>query len=727
MRSPQSVSGRVWLDQYYQHLHRWMLTGRQDEEALREGVRALRFLLEREPAYARETRQLALHVAMSTWMAGVPEVVEEVVRVGLDADLMGPELRDVPAPAALLLLCLAESRLLEDRRLAGLEAVREAAARVADVPDEDLVAVAARARAALLEGELQELDHERTLARAAFSDARAALAPLMLDDARRDRLVDDWTVQVFGPGDASVEASLAGLAATGRMQLEQACVGALLGVLRTHDEGDDVAALAEEAAEAVDRFGLGKAMHPLLIFPVIAALGPGSGRLGDALIQAAGRGAGALLERHPIYDLPPELAAALRASVTEDTEPMRREWHVAVNVGISAAMERDGQLDRADEAYRQCISNAMANRSAVPQAFVMGRYAVFRARHRPDDASGIVDLFLTGLDLAHRTDPAAFDDLPLRGLFDDVLGEVIAFEVARDNDLRDPATRSRLSVLLDLLRSRGVPRRLGFAPSDYLDDSEEVLAENDPLADGLAAMSNTLDRIAARVEASEGVVALIVQGSSERRSMLLANSTGLSVQSVPAAFDEAVEALEQAAELVAFQAATGLQLDGDDPLLPAARAAYDALPCAVRDALDDSEVLLVSQEFHGAAAELPIELLHDGTGYLATSGVVSRCTSLQHLARVLDTPVPVAGRRRALVTAAPEGIPAAPLFTAGPERTAVRGLLADAGGMRPRSRRSGSTRTSTWIAFRISTSCMSPRTASPAPARSTSCWPTGGV
>jgi hypothetical protein len=52
------MSERVWRDQHYQCLQRWILTGRQDDEALREGARALRFLLERESAHARETRQL---------------------------------------------------------------------------------------------------------------------------------------------------------------------------------------------------------------------------------------------------------------------------------------------------------------------------------------------------------------------------------------------------------------------------------------------------------------------------------------------------------------------------------------------------------------------------------------------------------------------------------------------------------------------------------------------
>ena len=100
MRSPQTISGRVWIEQHFQHLQRWMLSARRDEDELREAGRALGYLLGREPAYARETRRLALHLAMSTWMAGVPGVVEDVVRTGLDADLMDAELREEPTKAA---------------------------------------------------------------------------------------------------------------------------------------------------------------------------------------------------------------------------------------------------------------------------------------------------------------------------------------------------------------------------------------------------------------------------------------------------------------------------------------------------------------------------------------------------------------------------------------------------------------------------------------------------
>ena len=365
MRSPETLSGQVWVERHFTHLRSWMLGGRADTGELRESARALQYLLERDPGYARETRQLAVHLAMSTWMYDVPDVVDEVVRVGLDADVMAPELRAEPALSGLLLLCRAESQLGEGQRLAGLETLRGIPDRLAEATVDDALVRMVRGRTRVLEGELEELDRERTRAQSAFSEARATLGDLLFGEAETREFSAQWTRQVFGPDDATISGSAGGLADLGLMQLEQAYVGAIMGLLRTHTDDTELATVADDAVDATRRFGLGKWMHPLLIFPALVDLGPDrSSRLGAALVEAAGRGSAAMVDRAAAHNLPPELAEALEAAAGSDNEKARTAWQVAVGVAVAAAMERAGD-DRAGGAYQAAVDQAMQARMAL--------------------------------------------------------------------------------------------------------------------------------------------------------------------------------------------------------------------------------------------------------------------------------------------------------------------------------------------------------------------------
>src|SRR5882672_3253690 len=160
MRNPRTTSGRVWISKHFEYLRAFLQSGRGDGEILKNAGRALQYLLQRDPDYAPETRQLALHFVMASWNAGWPEIVADAVRVGTDADLAAPELRGIPAPAALLFIFLAETRGHTSDRLGGLAALDRALDRLRDAVAGDVLAEFVRARVLLLRAELQELELE---------------------------------------------------------------------------------------------------------------------------------------------------------------------------------------------------------------------------------------------------------------------------------------------------------------------------------------------------------------------------------------------------------------------------------------------------------------------------------------------------------------------------------------------------------------------------------------
>src|SRR5215210_6009716 len=274
MRNPQTIAGQVWLQQYFDGLQQFFYSGRSDEEALRNTVRSLQYLLQREPAYAREARQLALQCAMGSWNAGFPDPVDELVRVGLDAEVMDPELVAQPAPTALLLLCQADCYLLAGRRLEGLRILDELDERLNGRTQGDVLRAWARARATLERAQLDELGRENDRARQGFLAARHN-ARSLLDDAHRGALAHQWVAQIFGPSDATIATQTDQLAEQGMSQIKQTYVDSLMGLLRMlPDDGNGLSALVQETREAVEKHGLTNNVSPFLMADAIASLSP---------------------------------------------------------------------------------------------------------------------------------------------------------------------------------------------------------------------------------------------------------------------------------------------------------------------------------------------------------------------------------------------------------------------------------------------------------------------
>jgi hypothetical protein len=679
MRYPKTRSGRVWVDQHFAHLRTFLESGRSNGEALREAARALQHLLERDPDYAPETRQLATQFVMANWNAGWPDIIVDVVRTGCDADLCAPELRTVPVPTALLHIFCAEARRIDGDRLRGMDSLDRALRRLEDAPADDLVARLVRGRAHLLRGELQEIGQEMVQARKAFQEVRDALGPIVSSRDALEAIAVQWIRQVFGPEDSSIAGQTQGLGAMALHQFADSHVRALMGALRT-GTGTPERAEIDELRAAVEVNGLGTAVNPLLTLPALSRLAPDDAKsLGAFLAESSASATGRLAAKGMLQGLDPELLAMVNRAAASgaDIDLMQRLWTVVTELAVGRGLESRGELAAANKTLHALTNRAIREAgSAVGKALVLGHYVRFLCTYSSDrkENDGLVGLFCTLLEAAWRTDREAFLDLRFRTQFDEIVAAVATYFLLAPEGVPEGDARRVVSVLLDLLRVREMPPVLSLSDELPFDTPSQEVSE------GFKSIADTLDRIVTALGSASDTVAVITHDASPAGElMILASQAGLSVHKLGKTFAEAAASLEDAAELALLQAGAGLASGDADPLAAAARHAWMSLAAGVREAIAGAKVVLLVPDYRSKAPLLPWEFLHDGEDYLLNRKVLARFGSLKHLACTLDMPVSHAATRHALVVSASDAIPQRPLRTAAPECTQVRIGLRAAG------------------------------------------------
>jgi hypothetical protein len=670
VRNPETVSGRVWLQRHYEELQRFVMSLRKDEDALAEAVRSLRYLLEREPEYAREARQLTLHCALGNWNAGFPRPLLELVSVGLDAEVMSTDLEAEPVPGNMLLLLLADSQLLAAENVEAFATLN----RLADRPSASGPAAEwVRARVALLRAELDELDREVDRARAGFEAARDSSRPLLEDQL--PALLDDWVIQVFGPRDETIVQHVTGLEGTAGLLLAQTYVSAILGLLRTTVDDVALASLAEAARTAIEAHGLSKPPGAFEMADALAALRPNLAHaLGEQLRDSVCSAVDDLMASGLAAGLDPELVEMIRATGgAGGDERVRTTWDIVTGVAVARGAERLGELQAAGTAYKAALTGAIESHLALPVAYAAGAYAAFAMRYEPDaeHVGPLTNIFLGAFENSVAVEPDVLRDARLRALFDSPISLLTRRTLEEPGVLDDPGKLRRLSVLLDLLRSREAPRTAGLSGFEGGAPASEV-------SQGLDEIANALMRIVLALDGSTGTLVLVSQGLPDDQRFLVIDGNGISVHATGVEYANALDALDAAAEQAVFAASAGATGE-TDALADAGRRAFDALPAAVREALVEADVLLLANDFQAEDAETPFELFHDGDQHLLTGVVSARFTSLQHLARTLDSSRSRRARRRALVTAAPTAIPSRPLYAAQSESAAVGAALEGVG------------------------------------------------
>ena len=679
MRYPNTRAGRIWLDQHFAHLRTFLESGRKNREALRETARALQHLLERDPDYALETRQLATQFVMGNWNAGWTDIIVDVVRTGFDADQCAPELRTVPVPMALLHIFCAEARRIDGDRLRGMESLDRALRRLEDAPADDLLVRLVSGRAHLLRGELQEIGQELVPARKAFQEARDVLGPIMSDQDALEAIAVQWIQQVFGPEDRSIAGQTQLLGTMALHQFADSHVRALMGILRT-SAGAPVQTEIDELHAAVEVNGLGTAVNPLLMLPALARLAPHDAKsLGAFLAESSASATGRLAAKGMLHGLDPELLAMVdRAAASgADNDIMQRLWRLVTELAAGRSLESRGELAAANKTFHALSERAIREAgSAVGQALVLGHYVRFLCTYSSDrkQNDGLVGVFCTLLEAAWRADREAFLDLRFRTQFDEIVAAVATYFLLAPEGVPEGDVRRVVSVLLDLLRVREMPPVLSLSNELPLGTPSQDVSE------GFNFIADTLDRIVTALGSAPDTIAVIMHDAGPTGElMIIVSQAGLSIHKSDKAFAEAAASLEDAAELALLQAGAGLASGDADPLGAAARHAWISLAPGVREAIAGAKVLLLVPDYRSKAPLLPWELLHDGEDYLQNRKVLARFGSLKHLACMLDTPVSHTTTRHALVVSASDAIPQRPLRTAAPECTQVRTGLRAAG------------------------------------------------
>lgn len=673
MRSPKTVAGRVWFEQYMSAVRRFFDSGGEDTGPVRDGARALGALLDREPGYAREIRQFALHFALGAQVGADADSMGSLVQVALDAEVVSSDLAGEPTLADLLLVNQADVERREGRRLDGLATLERLAARRGQEPPQGPLNDFVAARAFLVRAELDELDREFYRAVDGFDRCRILMAGQLGDDERERLAADDFRAQVFGPRDATLEGHEEGLHSAFRLLQVQTYVRSLLGCLRTAGPaaGPERQAVATELATTLSRYGLMYQESPFLLVDAVAALPVHDGeRLIAAFDRARADRLTQLLALSDLGGLDPNLADELRrrtADAASLTEPDEIAWNVTMDIARGRLLESAAFLDAAYDAYRRAVHLAASTPYGLTKVCAIGAFAAFL--HRSGRLDGrTVSMFLLALGGSIHAEPDVFDDLRFRALVDEPVAAVTSWALAQPDALTTSENRLRLAVLLDLARRQRQPVADVFFS---LADAAELASA---AVEAHLLLASTIERITVSVAGQEGVLVLVRHSDDRGGYFLAIDQDGAGIW--PSAdLTTVLDDLDDAAERMVQLRPIG----GRDAVADAAAAAFAALPAEVQVRLRRATVLLVVPDYRREDRVLPYELLHDGESYLLESRVVTRFTSLEHLANTLDGKIAWRRTHRALVTAAPEGIPTRPLPTALPERDAIQVLLADTG------------------------------------------------
>ncbi len=682
MRTPPTRSGEVWLLKHVEAYGRWAAAGGRDAAALAKSVDAVRTLLERCPDYAPEVELLAAITCHVGRRSGLVDLIVRMSAVGAEAGLLADDADRVPGAGEVMLLGRAEAELHADRRVAGLMTLaridRGARARRGGDPMSAWI----RARTRFLQGGLHELALEDALAHAAFGEALDHARPLVADDASRAAFAAAWSAVLrdplarSGPGaaDGSVEASLAVLEAHALL------AASAIGFARTAAAGAAPAqrgAAARTAVEAIAQIGPPADLSPYDFVPIVAMLPPEEAmQQAEALVAAVERNRRAVAEGEvPAGLTAPRAVEVVRAGLRRQSEHLAAFaplFPVAARIGVAYARHAAGDLDAAERVAMQAVRDAMAARAASIQLVAMGALLEIAAARDAADAVRFLEMFDVLLGGTLAADPAWLAEPRSRALLDRSIESAIRLLLTQGPDWEDPRARVRVSALIDLLRSAVLPPPQAILPARSGDEAvdPEVFA------------ADSLGRLRRAMTERPDAVAVVLQGLGDELAIItvLGGDGAVGVERAPAAALDALRALEEAAG-AALRAPARDRLRADAALEQAGRAAFEALPASVRQAIDAHDTLLLAPDSRSRLDTVPYELLRgDGHGgWLGVTRVIARFTSLAQLAAALDTRAAVPRMQRALVVAAPVAEGYDPLDLAAFEQEEIGATLARAG------------------------------------------------
>jgi hypothetical protein len=645
------MEARVWIGRYRECFGRWASSAYADTDALAEAVKALRSLLERCPDLAADVERIAAVACFASRRGNVPQAIANLAQCGLEADmLVPPEQQSIDAPA-ILLLSLAEAELHAQRRLPGLDALLRLERRLELAPADDVFARWVRSRMHLLLADLHELGREEEQARAAYSTALTHVTPLLDDATSREAFLRAWAAAMSEqPTTASTQSRPAMLDEIALMELRTLASSSALGAARSVTAAGSMlerAAAARTAMAIVKLHGTPPDLSPFELTAVLASLPPDEAEaFGAALIAHVER----QRAQYEAGEIPADITdlqtiAILRGAMQRQAELLKREqiaFDVMAHVAVSEAHRLAGDAARAEHAALDAVRRAIESRLGGAQIFAIGQAFATVAERDREAAAPMRDAFLAALSATVQSDPGFLAAQRLRAQLDRPLAMAITGLLESLGPGHDAPTRRQVAALLDLLRRAETP-----PPGLFLAQRDEPASPRHLAADSIG-------RIRAALRERDDTVAIVSHVSGSQVAFLLIRSDADPLEHCVAGpeYMTASAALERAA-YVALRAGAAKRKAAETALADAGRRAFAALPAELAHAIRDHEVILFAPDFRGRQDTIPFELMKDGKGCLGVRKVFARSPSLAHLATSIDTRLPSASRRRALVAAVP--------------------------------------------------------------------------
>jgi CHAT domain-containing protein len=449
-------------------------------------------------------------------------------------------------------------------------------------------------------------------------------------------LLPAWTLLLFGELSPALQGQARELLDE---ELRTATLDATIGLARASRQVDD----AREALRICREEGLPDWASVLALHDVVAGLPPGEvdGAVADCLAAAS------------------RLADRVKAS-----------WTLALRAAQAAAHLRHG----ARAASRAALDAVQTSDLERPDGIALSLFV--GAEVRTNLAMGLVREAREGLvvflhayaEMVRRLAGTAHQ-LPFRAACEPVFSAALADAAAWGPEPAGRERRRAFALLLDALRAPDeIPDAPTLRPLLLRGTTPDAMTE---------AAYDRIGRLVHAVGARPGVVVLVAQHLGEGSLLLCVG--GDAVEPLVSAMADA-KAQSAMTNLMGAAERAVRAPEADETLAVLGRAAFDALPAEVRRRIEGAETVLVVPDFGAGQDRVPLELLHDGRGFLGTSRVIARCLSIAHALRVLEAPLapPRAGVRALCVAVArPPGLP--PLRGAEEELTLVEGALRWAG------------------------------------------------
>jgi hypothetical protein len=625
-------------------MREWAEGGESDPEALLRIRYALEHLLAAGPSWARGVEALALSYMFrlaDAWPLAVFHLGEIAQRAGL---LYAGRIASDAVRAALVDLMMAEASIRDARPLMALELIDISRARLAEVRLPAGVARFVHGYGTVLNGRVQEDALEVRRAAQGYGEALEGMAALVGKAAERGS-VAAHCAEALAPAVTLWRREMLALDIEA-LVLPPVVIWALLGRARcaTGLGADELDRLWHDSRRLISDFGFPPGMTSRLVADSAAGLLPVAGR--ESVLSFFGVPTPQALQRTGIdpADLEPQvLAAVAHATVREDSVAAQHLYRVA--------LERAARQGHPDTT-----------------AFTFGRY---------------VGDFVRGLDARRPELEALVRSLSFlsqhvtvadKAALDPAVAVLLDYALALWRAAPSQFGRRRVGVLLELF-ARPAP-----AIMPLLADLERGNQAPMPLW-ALWTASDWLGRIARALRHHPGTAVLIMRSTTQRTTFLGLTPNGSQPIHVEARRED-LTAAEGLGAAAANELEFGLfagSIEDSTSFIEQCRAGHDALPEPVRGMLHRYRTLLVVEDVHNDARGIPLELLHDGVGYLGTTRVVAWLPSLRDTAFALEGNSAIAWERRAVVAAAPNVVGGPSLLHAAAEADNVRLALSDRG------------------------------------------------